>query len=82
MKFILEYHLKPGAKRALIDAFDLRGPNRIPGVSFRGAWIGTRSEVVYVLGESADEASIAEACQPWREHGDFEIHPVIDIEDF
>ena len=82
MKFMLEYHLKPGAKRAVIEAFDLRGPNRTAGVSFHGAWIGTKSDVVYVLGEGTDEALIEEACQPWRDHGDFEIVPVIDIENF
>lgn len=82
MKFMLEYHLKPGAKRAVIEAFDLRGPNRTAGVSFQGAWIGTESDVIYVLGESADKALLEEACRPWREHGDFEIVPVIDIENF
>ena len=82
MKFMIEFHLKPGVKRAVVEAFDLRGPNRIPGVSFRGAWIGTRNDVIYVLGEGADEALIDKACELWREHGDFEIVPVIDSEDF
>ena len=82
MKFMLEFHLKPGTKRAVAEAFDLHGPNRTAGVSFHGVWIGTKSDVVYVLGEGADEALIEEACRPWREHGDFEIHPVLDIEQF
>lgn len=56
MKFMIEFPLKPGVKRAVVEAFDLHGSNRLPGVSFRGTWIGTKSDVVYVLGEGTDEA--------------------------
>jgi len=80
MKYMVELKLKPGGKDKLLEAFDTRGPNRYPGVSFRNAWIDTHSGVMFILGESNEESLVAEACQAWREHGEFTIHPVIDID--
>ncbi|MBX3414955.1 MAG: DUF3303 family protein [Pirellulales bacterium] len=80
MKFMVELKLKPGGKNKLLEAFDLRGPNRYPGVSFRDAWIDTRSELMFILGESNEESLVAQACETWREHGEFTIHPVISVD--
>jgi hypothetical protein len=82
MKFMVELRLKPGSTYRAIDAFEQRGPNRTAGVSFRGAWVGTRSEVIYALVESAEEALVCEASRAWAEVGDCEISPVVDIEQF
>jgi hypothetical protein len=80
MKYLVELRLKPDSKERLLDAFEQRGPNRQPGVSFRNAWIGTRSPLVFVLAEGADERLIEEACKFWHEFADYTIHPVLDIE--
>jgi hypothetical protein len=86
MKFMVEFRIKPGDKDSAVEAFELRGPNRNPGVTFRGAWIGANTDVVYALVESADEAQVAKSAQFWAEqswaHGDHRITPVIDIEQF
>jgi hypothetical protein len=82
MKFIVEFRLKPGSRNKAVDAFDLRGPNRNPGVSLHAAWVGTNSDVVFALGESEDESLVRQACSSWAEVDDFIIHPVIEIEQF
>jgi hypothetical protein len=80
--FLLEFRLNPGSKTKVVDLFELRGPNRAPGVSFRNAWIGTRTEQIFVLCESADEQLVEQACQAWSEFGQFQIHPVINHEQY
>ena len=80
MKYMVQLKLKPGGKNKLLEQFDLRGPNRYPGVTFRDAWINTRAEIIFVLGESNEESQLARACESWLEHGDYTIHPVIDID--
>ena len=82
MKFIVEFRLKPGSKNKALEIFETRGPNRTPGVSFRQAWVGTKADLVFVLAESESESLVTNAAQSWREHGDYQIHPVIDIEQF
>ena len=82
MKFFVEFQLKPGNKSKVSELFELRGPNRNPGVTFNGAWIGKNEEVVYVLAESADEALLLNAAKPWGEFGDYTITPVIDLEQY
>ena len=82
MKCMVEFHLKPGAKEAAIQVFEQRGPNRNPGVTFRGAWIGTHSDIVFGLIECAHEAEVAQAAEAWRPHGEYTIHPVLDIEQY
>jgi hypothetical protein len=82
MKFIVEFHLKPENKNKVVEIFERCGPNRNPGVSFRNAWIGTRSNVVFVFGEGDDEERVEAVCRSWSEHGNYRIHPVIDIEDY
>ena len=82
MKFIVEFRLRPGCKDKLFEAFELRGPNRHPGVSFRGAWIGSRSDVAFALIESADESLLEKAGESWRDYAEFVTHPVIDVEDY
>src|SRR3954468_19967649 len=52
MKFFVEFQLKPGNKEKVLELFELQGPNRKPGVTFKGAWIGKNEEVIYVLAES------------------------------
>lgn len=82
MKFMVEARLKTGSTRSAIEAFEQRGPNRTLGVSYRGAWIDTRRELVYVLLESEDEQLVHEACRAWADIGDSEIHAVVEIEQF
>lgn len=82
MKFIVEFRIKPGGRNKAIEVFELRGPNRTSGVTLERAWIGTRSDIVFVLAESADESLVAQAGESWAEHGEFQIHPVIDVEQF
>src|SRR6266550_5458735 len=52
MKFMVEFSVKPGDKNKAAQAFEQRGPNRNPGVAFRGAWIGQNADVVFALVES------------------------------
>jgi uncharacterized protein DUF3303 len=80
MKFMVEFRLNPGSKQKVIETFELVGPNRQAGVAFRNAWIGTRSDVVFVLVESAEEALVAKAAQAWNEQGESRIEPVLDVE--
>jgi hypothetical protein len=82
MKFIVELRLKSGSTRRAVDAFEQRGPNRTLGVSLKGAWVGTRSEVVFALIESENEELVREASRAWAEVGDCEINPVIELEQF
>ena len=80
MKFIVEFRLRPGSKNQVVENFELVGPNRHAGVALQNAWIGTRSDVIFVLVESAEEALVAKAGQTWKEHGEVRIEPVIDVE--
>ncbi|MCE9552889.1 MAG: DUF3303 domain-containing protein [Planctomycetes bacterium] len=82
MKFMVQFRLNPGSKKKAVESFERMGPNRNPGVAFRGAWIAVRSDVVFVLTESDDEALVAKVSEIWSEYGDCQIHPVIDVENF
>jgi hypothetical protein len=82
MKYIVEMRLRPGSKNRAIDAFELRGPNRSPGVALRGAWVGVGSEIVFALVESDEERLVREASHSWEDVGDSVIHPVVEIEQF
>jgi Domain of unknown function (DUF3303) len=82
MKFMVEFRLKPGSKNKAAEAFERRGPNRNPDVTFRQAWVATSSDVVFVLVEGSDEAHVAAAAQSWSEHGQSQLHRVIDVEQF
>jgi hypothetical protein len=81
-KYIVQFRLEPGTKNQTVQAFEERGPSRDPGVQFRGAWIGTKSDVVFVLVEASDEADVSKAAQVRSATGNYEIHPVIDIEKY
>lgn len=80
MRFIVELRLKPDAQCKVTDAFSRWRPESDPGVMFRGARIGTRNNVIFVVGEGEDEQRIARACQSWDEHGNYRIYPVSDAE--
>jgi len=80
MKFMVQFRLKPGSKNKALEAFELRGPNRNPGVALRDAWFGTDSDVVFVLAESGELALVEKAGQSWVEYGSLEIFPVIDVQ--
>ncbi|MCI0540669.1 MAG: DUF3303 family protein, partial [Verrucomicrobiales bacterium] len=69
MQFIVEFQLKPGAKNQAVAAFEQRGPNRNPGVTLKGAWIGSRSDVAFILVDGADEAQVAKAAESWAAFG-------------
>jgi hypothetical protein len=82
MKYMVDVRLKPGEKNNLMESFEKLGPNRNPGVKFHGAWIGAHSDVIFVLGESESESLVEQACRAWNANGDFQIHAVIDVENF
>jgi hypothetical protein len=82
MKYMVEFHIKPGNKNRAWEAFEQRGPSRNPGVTFRGAWIGNREDVIFVLAESTEEALVTQAAKSWSESGDFRLTEVIDIEQY
>jgi hypothetical protein len=82
MKYIVELRLKAGSTYRAIEAFEQRGPNRSAGVSFRGAWVGTRSEVIFALVESDEESLVRDASAAWADVGEFNINPVVEIEQF
>jgi hypothetical protein len=82
MKFMVEVRLKPDSKNKMVDAFEKRGPNRTPGVEFHGAWIGSSSDVLFVLVSSDSEAQVAGAAKSWGEIGEHSIHPVIDVQQY
>jgi hypothetical protein len=37
MKFMVEFSVRPGNENSALQAFEQQGPNRSPGVTFRGA---------------------------------------------
>ena len=82
MKFMIEFSVKSGDKNKALQAFDQRGPNRSPGVTLQGAWIGKNADVVFALVESADESLVTSAAKSWTELGDFRVTPVINVEQF
>jgi hypothetical protein len=82
MKFMVEFRLKPLSKYKVLDVFELRGPNRTPGVTFRGAWMGSKTDVAYILMEAAEASLIEQAAKFWSEHGDCAITPVVDVEQY
>jgi Domain of unknown function (DUF3303) len=82
MKFMVEFSVKSGDKNKAVQAFEQRGPNRNPGVTLQGAWIGKNTDVVFALVESADESLVTSAAKSWTETGSFRITPVIDLEQF
>lgn len=82
MLYMLCIQLHPGTKDQVIEKFELRGPNRSPGVTYRGAWIGAHDDSVFVLVESAEQSLIDQAIASWGDFGTFEIHPVNDVENY
>jgi Domain of unknown function (DUF3303) len=82
MKYLVQLRLKPGCQDKAMELFEQQGPNRTPGVSFRQAWINTRSHVVFAVVESDDASHVDKAAQSWARLADLEIHPVIDMEQF
>jgi hypothetical protein len=82
MKFMVQFRLKPDMKNKAVEYFENRGPNRNPGVTFRGAWIGKDSDVVFVLVESTDEALVTSVGQSWGQFGTHEAFPVLDIQQY
>ena len=82
MKFMVKIQLNPATRESVMESFELRGPNRNPGVTFGGAWIDTHSDVVFVLVESDSELLVDQAIQAWNPPGDVDIHPVVDVEQY
>lgn len=80
MTYLVEFQIKPNSKNQILDKFDLRGPNRVPGVKFQNAWIATKQDVIYVVGEAEDLPSLQTACDAWNEFGSYTITEVVDIE--
>lgn len=82
MKYMVTIRLQPGTKQAVMESFEQIGPNRNPGVTYRGAWVGAQADVVYVLVESDDAALVDRAIQNWNPPGELETHPVIDVDQY
>ena len=82
VKYMVEFRLKPGSKSKAVEYFESRGPNRNPGVTFRGAWIGKDSDVVFVLVESEDESLVTSAGKSWGEIGTHQATAVLDIQQY
>lgn len=80
MKYMIEFRVKPGHKEKMLATFERIGPNRNAGVAFRGAWVGSRSDVIFVLAEGDDESRMAAVAQAWSQHGEATLHAVVDIE--
>jgi hypothetical protein len=79
---MVEFRLKPGSKSKAVEYFESRGPNRNPGVTFRGAWIGKDSDVAFVLVESEEESLVTSAGQSWGEFGTHQATAVLDIQEY
>lgn len=82
MKYLVEVQLRPGTKNQAVEVFEQRGPNRNPNIKFEKAWLGSRSDVAFVVVESSDEAHVTDACCGWSAFGETKIHPVTDIEQY
>lgn len=80
MKYIIKYTLKPGCRDKLLDAFELHGPTRLPGISFQNAWFDTRSNVAFVLYEGQDEAVVQQVAEGVAAFATSEIHPVTSVD--
>lgn len=78
MKFLVEFRLSPHSTSRVSETFSRWRPQRDPAVMFHGARMGTRYNVIFVVGESDDEELIARACQSWDEHGNYRIYAVSD----
>ncbi len=81
-KFMIEFRLTPGSKNKVLDIFEVQGPNRTAGVTISNAWIGTRSDLIFVMCESAEESLVEQACQAWKQFGEVQIYPVIGVEQY
>jgi hypothetical protein len=82
MKFIAQFRLNPGIKNQAVEYFESRGPNRNPGVTFLGAWVGKDTDTAFVLLEAASAEQVQAAGQAWSEFGTFELFPVLDVQQF
>jgi hypothetical protein len=82
MQFMVEFRLKPGMKNRAVEYFEVRGPNRSPGVTLLGAWIGKEADIAFVLIEGTNEAVVDAASQAWSEFGSFERFAVVDVEQY
>jgi hypothetical protein len=82
MKLIAQFRLNPGMKNKAVEYFEQRGPNRNPGVTFLGAWVGKDTDVAFVLLEASSVDLVQAGGQAWSEFGTFELHPVLDIQQF
>jgi len=82
MKYMVKFQLQPGVKNKVVESFELRGPNRNPGVKFLGAWIGKETDVVFALVEADNDEHLAAGGDAWRQFGAFEVFPVTDVEQY
>jgi hypothetical protein len=82
MKFMVEFQIKPGGLSQAIEQFETLGPSHHPGVTFRGAWVGSHSDVAFTLVESETLELAKKAAEDWSKSGEYRITPVIDIEQF
>lgn len=82
MKYMVQFRLQPGVKNAVVEYFELRGPNRHPGVKFLGAWIGKEADVVFALVEGDNQEHLEAAGESWGQFGEVEVYPVTDVEQY
>lgn len=82
MKFMVEFSVQSGGRERLIAEFERRGPNQHPGVVFRNAWVGTYTDVAFVLVEGESVAAIEKVAASWGEFGEHRIHAVAEVQDY
>ncbi len=82
MLYMVTLKIHAGQRNKAIEEFEARGPNRTPGVAFRGTWVATHDDVVYALIDARDEPAAEQACQAWSDFGDGKICPVVDIDKY
>ncbi len=82
MTYLVEFQVLPNRKNEIVDKFELRGPNQVPGVQFQQAWISKQLDVIYVIGKADDEAALQKACNAWQEFGTYRYTEVVDIENY
>jgi hypothetical protein len=82
MTYLVQFQIKPNTKNQILDKFEMRGPNRVPGVSFKQAWVSTKQDLIYVIGQADHEADLQKACSFIDEFGTYSYTEVVDLENY
>jgi hypothetical protein len=80
MKFVVEFRYDSAQREAFREAFESTGFSHVEGATFQEGWVSTKECLVFLVAESADAATMDQACQIWSQFGQWKIHPVSDLE--